>query len=51
MALCDARNQAVARLLARVGMRHEGRAVEADRFKGEWTSVDTYARLRREHLG
>jgi RimJ/RimL family protein N-acetyltransferase len=51
MAVCDARNAAVARLLTRVGMRHEGRAVEADRFKGEWTSVDTYARLRREHLG
>jgi RimJ/RimL family protein N-acetyltransferase len=51
VAFCDARNAAVARLLARVGMRHEGRAVEADHFKGEWTSVDTYARLRREHLG
>jgi RimJ/RimL family protein N-acetyltransferase len=51
VAFCDARNTAVARLLVRVGMRHEGRAVEADHFKGEWTSVDTYARLRREHLG
>jgi RimJ/RimL family protein N-acetyltransferase len=51
VARSDARNAAVARLLGRVGMRHEGRAVEADHFKGEWTSVDTYARLRREHLG
>jgi aminoglycoside 6'-N-acetyltransferase len=50
VAHCDARNAAVARLLTRVGLRHEGRAVEADHLKGEWTSLDSYARLRREHL-
>jgi RimJ/RimL family protein N-acetyltransferase len=47
-AQCDARNDAVKRLLARVGMRHEGTAVEADWFKGEWTSLETWAILRRE---
>ena len=44
-AISDARNEPVARLLARLGFRHEGRNVEADWFKGEWTSIDTWARL------
>jgi RimJ/RimL family protein N-acetyltransferase len=48
LATCDARNAPVARLLARLGFRHEGRAVEADHHKGEWTTVDTWARLGRE---
>ncbi len=47
-ATSDARNQPVARLLARVGFRHEGRALEADWFKGEWTSVDSWAILAGE---
>lgn len=49
IASCDSRNTAVARLLARVGMRHESRQVDADFFKGEWTTLDGYAVLAREH--
>ncbi|WP_052848818.1 GNAT family N-acetyltransferase [Streptomyces avicenniae] len=48
VALCDARNEAVARLLRASGFRHEGRNVAADFFKGEWTSLDTYALLADE---
>lgn len=48
IAMSDARNDAVARVLTRLGFRHEGRAVEADWFKGEWTSLDTWALLARE---
>ncbi|WP_322410199.1 GNAT family protein [Microbacterium invictum] len=47
-ATSDARNAAVARLLTRLGFRHEGRAVEADWFKGEWTTLDSWALLSRE---
>jgi RimJ/RimL family protein N-acetyltransferase len=49
VAFCDARNAPVAALLRRVGMRHESRQVEADRFKGEWATLDGYAVLAREH--
>jgi RimJ/RimL family protein N-acetyltransferase len=49
VAFCDARNAPVAALLRRVGMRHESRQVEADWFKGEWTTLDGYAVLAREH--
>ncbi|MCA1982031.1 GNAT family N-acetyltransferase [Nocardioides nematodiphilus] len=45
-AITDARNEPVARLFDRLGFRHEGRNVDADWFKGEWTSIDTWARLR-----
>ena len=45
-ALSDARNEPVARLFQRLGFRHEGRNIAADWFKGEWTSVDTWAALR-----
>ena len=45
-AVTDARNEPVARLLRRLGLRHEGRNIAADWFKGEWTSVDTWAALR-----
>ncbi|OLR92846.1 GNAT family N-acetyltransferase [Actinokineospora bangkokensis] len=45
---CDARNEPVARLFRRLGFRHEGRNVDADFFKGEWTTLDTYALLDRE---
>lgn len=49
VASCDARNAPVARLLSRVGMRHESRQIDADFFKGEWTTLDGYAVLAREH--
>ena len=45
-AVTDARNERVARLFRRLGFRHEGRNIAADWFKGEWTSVDTWAALR-----
>jgi len=48
VAFCDARNAPVAALLRRAGMRHESRQVEADWFKGEWTTLDGYAVLARE---
>ena len=44
----DDRNVAVHRLLERLGFRCEARLVEADWFKGEWTTLRTYATLRRE---
>jgi len=50
VAECDARNDAVHALLARAGMRQESRQVDADWFKGEWTTVDGFAVLRSEWL-
>jgi RimJ/RimL family protein N-acetyltransferase len=47
-AQADDRNVAVQRLLERLGFRCEARLVEADWFKGEWTTLRTYAVLRRE---
>ena len=47
-AQADDRNLAVQRLLERLGFRCEARLVEADWFKGEWTTLRTYAILRRE---
>jgi RimJ/RimL family protein N-acetyltransferase len=44
----DDRNTAVHKLLERLGLRCEARLVEADWFKGEWTTVRTHALLRRE---
>jgi RimJ/RimL family protein N-acetyltransferase len=44
----DDRNVAVHRLLERIGLRCEARLVEADWFKGEWTTVRVFAILRRE---
>ena len=44
----DDRNRAVNRLLERVGFRCEGRLVEADWFKGEWSTLRIYAVLARE---
>ena len=44
----DDRNVAVHRLLERLGLRCEARLVEADHFKGEWTTLRVYAVLRRE---
>lgn len=50
IATTDARNTAAARLFRRLGFRHEGRAVDADWCKDEWTSLDTWALLRAEHV-
>jgi RimJ/RimL family protein N-acetyltransferase len=44
----DDRNVAVHRLLERLGFRCEARLVEADWFKGEWSTLRVYAVLRRE---
>lgn len=48
VAFCDTRNEPVRRLLSRVGMRQESRQVDADFFKGEWTTLDGYALLVTE---
>ena len=47
----DDRNAPVHRLLERLGFRCEARLVEADWFKGEWTTVRIYALLAREYPG
>lgn len=49
VAAVDSRNTASAAVLARVGMRPESRQVDADWFKGEWTTLDGYAMLAVEH--
>ncbi len=45
---CDARNDASARLLRRLGMRREAHFVENEMFKGEWGDEFVYAMLARE---
>lgn len=45
---CDDRNLAVGRLFERLGFRCEARLVEADWFKGEWSTLRIYAMLNRE---
>jgi RimJ/RimL family protein N-acetyltransferase len=45
---CDARNDASARLMARLGMRREAHYVENEWFKGEWGSELVYAMLEGE---
>jgi len=45
----DDRNVAVHRLLERLGFRCEARLVEADWFKGTWSTLRTYAILDREY--
>jgi RimJ/RimL family protein N-acetyltransferase len=47
-AQADDRNVAVHRLLERLGFRCEARFVEADWFKGEWTTLRVFAVLRRD---
>jgi aminoglycoside 6'-N-acetyltransferase len=47
-AQADDRNIAVQRLLERLGFRCEGRQVEADWFKSEWSTLRLYAMLQRE---
>jgi RimJ/RimL family protein N-acetyltransferase len=44
----DDRNVPVRRLLERLGFRCEARLVEADWFKGEWSTLRVYAVLREE---
>jgi len=44
----DDRNVPVQRLLERLGFRCEARLVEADWFKGEWSTLRLYAVLERE---
>lgn len=43
-----ATNEPVLRLVGRLGLRHEGSAVEGDWFKGEWTTLVRFALLARE---
>ena len=50
-AQADDRNLPVRRLLERLVFRCEARLVEADWFKGEWTTLRLYALLDREWLG
>ncbi len=45
---CDARTDASARLMERLGMRREAHLVENEWFKGEWGSELVYAILDRE---
>ena len=44
----DERNGSVRRLLERLGFRCEARLVDADWFKGEWSTLLVYAVLERE---
>ncbi|RKT53111.1 GNAT family N-acetyltransferase [Saccharothrix australiensis] len=45
---CDARNERSAKLLARLGFRHEGTLVEHTWAKGEWTDDLLFGLLDRE---
>jgi non-heme chloroperoxidase len=47
-AQADDRNFPVRRLLERLGFRCEARLVDADLFKGEWSTLRIYAMLDRE---
>jgi RimJ/RimL family protein N-acetyltransferase len=44
----DDRNVAVHHLFERLGLRCEARLIDADWFKGEWTTLRVFAVLRRE---
>ncbi len=44
----DARNTASARVLEKLGMRHEAHLVDNEMVKGEWTSESVYAVLARD---
>ena len=44
----DARNRASARVLAKLGLRHEAHLVQNELFKGEWTDEDDFAILHDE---
>jgi type VI protein secretion system component VasK len=45
------RRESVQRLLERLGFRCEARLVEADWFKGEWSTLRIYAMLAGEWSG
>jgi len=45
---CDGRNDASARLMRRLGMRHEAHFRENERFKGEWGDELVFAMLASE---
>lgn len=45
---CDGRNEASARLMAKLGMRREAHFVENEIVKGEWTDEVVYAMLAPE---
>jgi RimJ/RimL family protein N-acetyltransferase len=47
-AQADERNHAVHRLLAGLGYRQEARLIDADLFKGEWTTLSVFAVLAAE---
>ncbi len=47
-AQADDRNEAVQRFFDRLGFRCEARLIEADWFKGEWSTLRMFAVLRRE---
>lgn len=47
-AQADDRNEAVHRLLEKLGFRLEARLIDADWFKGEWTTLRTYAMLKKD---
>lgn len=49
VAVTDARNNAAAALLTRVGMRQEAHFLDNVFFKGAWGSELMFARLAREH--
>ena len=51
IARIDARNRASARVLAKLGLRHEAHLVQNELFKGEWTDEDDFAILRDEWEG
>jgi RimJ/RimL family protein N-acetyltransferase len=48
IARLDARNEASARLLRRLGMRQEAHFVSAEWFKGEWTDTLVFALTEQE---
>jgi RimJ/RimL family protein N-acetyltransferase len=48
IARIDPRNVASARVLAKLGMRHEAHFVQNELFKGEWCDEDDFAILREE---
>ena len=45
---CDARNQASARLMERLGMRKEAHLIQNERVKGDWTDELVFAILAAE---
>ncbi|WIM93610.1 GNAT family protein [Actinoplanes oblitus] len=47
-ATCDPRNVASARVLTRIGMRHEGRMRETELIRDGWRDSDLYAVLTHE---